>query len=172
MLVDQPAQGQVGSQARPDKNEIKTNKNVENDVDGSDFSSTLEDKDVNQCEDDQHATDDQLVYVRDHAGKDDAIQEEDCVGKVDVTHVPVFSDILSPQDINRSLLTWIKDLQKNIPVKRLSSLSKQLNCFTDAQGIVRCKGRLEHSNLPYNQKFPILLDGNHPLVKLLILQDS
>ena len=71
--------------------------------------------------------------------------------------------------LNASLIEWLKVLQSCIPNKRFASLVKQFNCFFDEHGLARCKGRLEHSSLSYNQKFPILIDGNHVLVKLLIL---
>ena len=79
-------------------------------------------------------------------------------------------DSLSTEVIEKSLLLWIKDLQDNIPKKRLQTLMIQVNCFVDSQGVIRCKGRLEHSVLPYKTKFPILIDGHHPLTNLLIHQ--
>ena len=72
------------------------------------------------------------------------------------------------EDIAPVLNLWIKDMQKDIPEKRLETLMKQLNCFYDDKGIVRCKGRMENSVLTYQSKFPILLDGQHPLVQLLV----
>lgn len=47
----------------------------------------------------------------------------------------------------------------------------KFNIFVDANGLLRCKHRLQHSNLPHNQKFPVLLpnakDSN--FVRLLIM---
>ena len=50
------------------------------------------------------------------------------------------------------------------------NLKKQLSLFTDAEGIVRLKGRLENSHLTYEEKHPILLNRSTYLTKLLILQ--
>ena len=44
---------------------------------------------------------------------------------------------------------------------KFNLLKKSLNLFHDDDGILRVKGRLEHSGLKYGQKFPILLRDSH-----------
>lgn len=52
--------------------------------------------------------------------------------------------------------------------KPLPKVFRKLNPFIDDKNILRVGGRLTHSSLPYTQKFPILLPGNHRLTFLLI----
>lgn len=55
---------------------------------------------------------------------------------------------------------------KDIPK---SSKLYQYNPFVDNSGIIRCRSRLEKSfDLSYTKKFPIILPGEDPLVRLLI----
>ena len=145
VLVNQPDEKLVASQAPP--------LNEKNYSMGKDLVSTHED---NQTEDQDY--------------DNGQIGNEHPIGKEYVDFVPAFTNILYTEDLNSSLTLWIKDLQANIDEKRLLTLKSQYNCFTDPQGVIRCEGRLRHSDLPYNQKFPILIDGNHPLVELLVLE--
>ena len=56
----------------------------------------------------------------------------------------------------------------DLPVK--SKLSK-LSPFIDEYGLLRTKGRLQHSNLPYEQKHLIILIANHPIVQLKLIYE-
>lgn len=47
-------------------------------------------------------------------------------------------------------------------------LLQKLNPFLDDKGIIRVGGRLCHSDLPYDKKFPVLLPGNTKFTELLI----
>ena len=38
----------------------------------------------------------------------------------------------------------------------------------DDEGVLRVGGRLEYSNLPFDEKHPVILDGRGPLARLLI----
>ena len=40
--------------------------------------------------------------------------------------------------------------------------------FSDSDGLLRCKGRLSHAELPYTTKHPILLDSVHKFTALVI----
>ena len=44
----------------------------------------------------------------------------------------------------------------------------KLSPFIEEDGTIRVKGRLKHSNLAYNAKYPILLTAKHPVVQLLL----
>ena len=41
--------------------------------------------------------------------------------------------------------------------------------YFDDDNVMRCKGRINNSSLPFNSKQPILLPHDHPYVKLLVL---
>ena len=61
----------------------------------------------------------------------------------------------------------IKSLKSN-QLKKLPNLVKQLNLFLDDENILRCRKRLEYSDLPYEVKFPILLPNKNHYTRLLI----
>lgn len=46
-----------------------------------------------------------------------------------------------------------------------------LNPFLDQDDVIRVGGRLKHSNLSYDQKYPIILPNKHRLTELLIQQE-
>ena len=46
-----------------------------------------------------------------------------------------------------------------------------LNPFVDNEGILRVGGRLVHSELPFDQKHPILLPSNHHITRLIIREE-
>lgn len=58
-----------------------------------------------------------------------------------------------------------KSLQQN---KKFENWRREFNLFTDRVGILRCRGRLLHADLPYSAKHPILLDANHGFTMLAI----
>ena len=48
------------------------------------------------------------------------------------------------------------------------NLKLQLNFYEDADAIIRSKGRVGSSVLPYDTKYPIMLSRNHKLSELII----
>ena len=48
------------------------------------------------------------------------------------------------------------------------NLKLQLNLYEDADAIIRSKGRVGSSKLPYDTKYPIMLSRNHKLSELII----
>ncbi|XP_060801418.1 uncharacterized protein LOC132901991 [Amyelois transitella] len=59
----------------------------------------------------------------------------------------------------------LKCMAKNIPIK---TNVKSLNPFLDKLGIMRVAGRLENANVPYNQKYPIILPNKCHFTTLII----
>ena len=81
---------------------------------------------------------------------------------------PTISEITST-DIELAQVKWIKELQCEMNGnEKFRSWNRDLNSFTDDDGIIRCKGRLSNSDLPYSSKYPILLDTVHYLTTLII----
>ena len=78
--------------------------------------------------------------------------------------------LLRADEVKLATDVWIKYIQKQLinNKKRYAQLSKQLNTFVDNNGIVRCRGRLENTNLPYNVKYPILIPRDGAFTRLLI----
>lgn len=88
-----------------------------------------------------------------------------------VQKLPWHAQVLSRDDIIKAHTHIYKVLQDhNFPaeMKRLKeglSVSKgsplyQFSPFLDGKGVMRMQGRLEHSNLPYSQKHPVMLANN------------
>nr|XP_022908846.1 uncharacterized protein LOC111420154 isoform X2 [Onthophagus taurus] len=90
-----------------------------------------------------------------------------------------FSDILSPDELNDSLMFWVRECQQlhfsdeiqiltdGRVVPRSSSLFR-LSPFIDGKGFLRVTGRLRFSNLDWNEKHPIILPKDSPITILLI----
>ena len=66
---------------------------------------------------------------------------------------------------------WLKDVQEKAYPNELreiqsqrkvkNSLVNQFKLFTDDSGLLRCGGRLQNANMPFNMKYPILLPPKH-----------
>ncbi|XP_062716636.1 uncharacterized protein LOC115260563 [Aedes albopictus] len=89
---------------------------------------------------------------------------------------------LSPAEINFALGKYLQHtqqqhfpselsrLQRGLTVERSSPLH-QLNPFLDENGVVRVGGRLQQSDLSYDNKHPILLPCHSILTSLILLHD-
>ena len=80
---------------------------------------------------------------------------------------------------SEELTTWIKLCQQETFTPELECLKKDkplpktsklltLTPIIDDQGIIRLGGRIEQAKLPYENRHPILLPSNHPLINKLI----
>ncbi|CAL8119444.1 unnamed protein product [Orchesella dallaii] len=90
-------------------------------------------------------------------------------------------DPLSPHELDRAttaiiynvqIISFCKDYNSLLRLNKLSATSKlnSLNPFLDGNGIIRVGGRVEKSDLPSNQKHPIIIPHNHHFTSLLINQ--
>ena len=85
-------------------------------------------------------------------------------------HPPITADVTT-SDIELAQILWIKELQDQMEVtEKFRSWNRDLNLFTDGNGLLRCKGRLSNSDLPYSARFPILLDAAHYFTTLIVMQ--
>ena len=65
-------------------------------------------------------------------------------------------------------ILWYKDSQPKLEEKEKSYLTwEQLGVFKDESGVLRCKGRIQNSSLPYSVRFPILLLTKKHFTKLV-----
>ena len=88
--------------------------------------------------------------------------------------------LLKAEEIAHAEILWIRGIQKlafpqeihylRKPGSARPPLIRQFNLFVDTKGLLRCRGRLNLSNLPVSGKQPILLPTNHHFVSLLVLQ--
>ncbi|XP_011050569.1 PREDICTED: uncharacterized protein LOC105143779 [Acromyrmex echinatior] len=70
----------------------------------------------------------------------------------------------------RHFSSEVKALSSCRAVPTNSSILK-LNPFLDDSGILRIGGRLRESSLPYASKHPMLLPGNHPFSRLIVIHE-
>lgn len=68
---------------------------------------------------------------------------------------------------SESFVTEIADLQKNKALTKNSKLL-QLTPFLDKDGLLRVGGRLKNTNLPFDNKHPMILSPSHRISHLLI----
>ncbi len=102
--------------------------------------------------------------------------------------IPPREGPLSLKEVNDALLSLIKMVQRaefhteirqlelqtrkaqSHPTVPANSKLRSLNPFLDHDGVLRVGGRLRHSQLPRDQKHPILIPRRHQLTTLLINQ--
>ena len=82
------------------------------------------------------------------------------------------SSRMSTQWLEKAERLWVKAAQADLrsDSKYETSWKAQLGVFEDNNGLLRCRGRLKNSRLPYAVQFPLILPTNHYLTTLLIRQ--
>ncbi|XP_071057582.1 uncharacterized protein [Onthophagus taurus] len=102
-----------------------------------------------------------------------------CFRAVTKTKTECVSDILTPAEIKRSLLFWVKatqqehfhteicTLQEGRTVNKSSCLYR-LTPFLDSEGILRITGRLRFALLDWDEKHPMILPKESHLTGLII----
>ncbi|XP_071051383.1 uncharacterized protein [Onthophagus taurus] len=89
------------------------------------------------------------------------------------------SGLLSLEELNNATIKLCKIVQNQSFIQEISLLQqgkmvhKQsklvcLNPFLDNNNLIRIGGRLRHSELSYDEKFPIVLPAKHHFVKLIV----
>ena len=77
---------------------------------------------------------------------------------------------LTAEEFDNAERMWLIEIQKssvcNLP--KFKQLQKQLDLYIDESGLLRCRGRLQHVNIPFSAKHPILLPEHHHLTSLII----
>ncbi|XP_068704703.1 uncharacterized protein [Montipora foliosa] len=68
-------------------------------------------------------------------------------------------------------MMWIRHVQQEIPKSdKYPQRKSLLGLYRDEEGILRCRGRIGMSSLPYDTRFPILLPRSQYFTKLVILK--
>ena len=89
------------------------------------------------------------------------------------------SNVLTASEISTAENVWIQSIQNDSFSNELEFLKcdkqrlppnrvRQFGLFLDENRVLRCKGRIEHANLEFDSKHPILLPSKHPFVDLII----
>ena len=72
------------------------------------------------------------------------------------------------QDLAGAEVLWIKAAQTELASdNNFEKLKKQFNLFED-RGVWRCGGRLAYADVPFQEKYPVLLPKNHHLATLVV----
>lgn len=91
-------------------------------------------------------------------------------GLIEVVELSNAMNILLKMAQQETFPSELKSLNSNGQVKGKSKLFS-LNPFLDKEGLIRLGGRLKHANIDFENKYPIILDPNHALTKLIILDE-
>ena len=77
---------------------------------------------------------------------------------------------LNVDEVRNAELVWIKTLQNRL-VKdaKFKKLKPQLRIYTDEQGLLRSKGRIDNAEFPCEVARPMVLPGNCHVTKLLVM---
>ena len=79
------------------------------------------------------------------------------------------SAVLCAEDTTAALSYWLKMSQSTLPDKEQFPLwNQQFGLFKDSDGVWRCGGRLENSEMPPALKHPVFLDKDHYLTSLIV----
>ena len=92
---------------------------------------------------------------------------------------PAPLSLITAADLRQAFITCVRSSQRSHYALELEEITRgqlvhtssnlrTLAPFVDDEGILRVGGRLEHSNLPFDEKHPVILDGRDPLARLLI----
>lgn len=77
---------------------------------------------------------------------------------------------LITEEINETEALWLNSLQRSFFADhKYLQWQERLGLFVDESGLIRCKGRIEHADVPYSSRYPVLLPNSHPFPDLLIL---
>ena len=74
---------------------------------------------------------------------------------------------ITASEMQEAEYLWIKQAQMHCHDEKSKPLLASLDVYSDSS-ILRCKGRMEHTELKYGTKYPILLPKMHRLTELII----
>ena len=93
-----------------------------------------------------------------------------CKLQRDVVVFPESLNVETEETLNAERL-WVKSLQSVFHDDvSYDQLKNQLGVVLTEEGILYCRGRLQHSKLPYSQKFPALSLSDSYVMELIIQQ--
>ena len=76
---------------------------------------------------------------------------------------------LSTEEYEAAEILWLHEMQQAVVESpRFESLKNQLGLYTDDNGLLRCKGRLQNATIPFTAKYPVLLPADHYLTARII----
>ena len=89
--------------------------------------------------------------------------------RVQKRHDEMKVEELEPSELEQVEKLWKKALQIHVQEdQNFKQLEHRFGLFKDPEEMWICQGRIEHSSLKYEAKFPALLSSNHHLTSLII----
>eukprot|EP00794_Sanderia_malayensis_P006437 gene6437-biopygen4765 len=76
---------------------------------------------------------------------------------------------LEVNDKKRAELYWIREAQKQLTREEHCKKTKVSLGIEEREGTLNCRGRLEHSDLDIEARFPIILPKNHKFTDLIVV---
>ena len=77
---------------------------------------------------------------------------------------------LCVEEVEGAERSWLLSVQRGMETDgSLKHLETHLNLFQDEFGVLRCRSRLENSDLVETQKFPVILPRKNNLTELIIM---
>lgn len=86
---------------------------------------------------------------------------------ISVKELNLAANILYKIAQHESFAEEIELINQNKPLPNKNKLAAYVP-FLDEQGVLRVGGRLNESNLQFNQRHPVILSKNHPLTELIV----
>eukprot|EP00794_Sanderia_malayensis_P004957 gene4957-biopygen4019 len=76
---------------------------------------------------------------------------------------------LEVNDMKRAELYWIREAQKQLTREEHYKKTRESLGIEEREGTLKCNGRLEHSDLDIEARFPIILPKNHKFTDLIVV---
>ena len=78
---------------------------------------------------------------------------------------------ITPTEMKAAKLIWIKGLQnKMVSEEKFELKTAELGVYCDENGLIRCKWRLQNSQLTHDEKHAILIPPRERITKLIIME--
>ena len=78
---------------------------------------------------------------------------------------------ITPTEMKAEELMWIKGLQnKMVSEENFEIKTADLGVYCEENGLIRCKWRLQNSQLTHDEKHPILIPPREKITKLIVME--
>ena len=81
--------------------------------------------------------------------------------------IAVEEESLTPEELEKSRIFWIKEAQKGLEVRVKANELKTLSPFEDKEGIIRVGGRIDNALVSYETRHPALLPYGRRISRLI-----
>ena len=93
--------------------------------------------------------------------------KKNLLAKIKPTNDIAVEESLTPEELEKSRIFWIKEAQKGLEVRVKANELKTLSPFEDKEGIIRVGGRTDNALVSYETRHPALLPYGHRISRLI-----